>query len=214
MKQVSAQPPAGWDYRRCFFCSRMTVAIRSPDDARTTAQHLRREIASFAPELGTPEVTSILAEQMSTFGPGGLTRHMRLVGGFGIITAALALLGIVGMVNDGMARRTREIGIRSALGARPNQIVLTVTRPSLRTAAIGTAAGSAFTLLGSSRTRRIFYFGVSDSALPATLYGTGPTDLTVVLPVAAVLLLLAVAAALFSAARLVRLDPGVTLRPE
>jgi hypothetical protein len=61
---------------------------------------------------------------------------------------------------------------------------------------------------------RIFYFGVSDSALPATLYGTGPTDLTVVLPVAAVLLLLAVAAALFSAARLVRLDPGVTLRPE
>jgi len=115
-----------------------------------------------------------------------------------VLAAALAIVGLYGAVAYLVARRTREIGVRVALGAQPRHVMFLVVRHGLGIAlggiAIGLAAAAGFGAL-----------------LRSMLYGVTPTNPATHLAVALALTLVALLAAWVPARRAVRLDPARAL---
>jgi putative ABC transport system permease protein len=120
---------------------------------------------------------------------------------FAGISMLLAALGIHGVVSYGVARRTREFGLRMALGSTPGQLEKLVIRSGIRTALIGLVAGMA----GAAALA---------SALRALLYGVAPLDPAVLAGVAVVLLTVALIANYIPARRAARIDPMQALHHE
>jgi predicted permease len=113
----------------------------------------------------------------------------------------LATLGIYGLISNLVAERTRELGIRLALGSTAGKAVWTALRPGLLWVSGGVLVGTGVAL-GLERMLRSFTFGVQ-AADPVTLAGVG-----------AGLILATLLASFFPAARIVRLNPADTLRAE
>lgn len=120
---------------------------------------------------------------------------------FAGISMFLAALGIHGVVSYGVAQRTREFGLRMALGSTPAQLKSLVMLNGLKTAVVGLAAGMA----GAAALA---------SALRAVLYGVAPLDPEVMAGVAALLLTVALAANYIPARRATRIDPIEALHHE
>ena len=120
---------------------------------------------------------------------------------FAGISMLLAALGIHGVVSYGVAERTREFGLRMALGSTPGQLKALVIRNGLKTALIGLIAGMA----GAAALA---------TALRALLYGVAPLDPTVMAGVAALLLTVALIANYVPARRATRIDPMAALHHE
>ena len=127
--------------------------------------------------------------------------NMILLAVFAAIAVSLACAGIYGVISFSVSRRTREIGIRMALGARGSDIGKLVLRQGLTAAFVGIAIGSA----GALGLTRI---------LASQLYGVSPHDPLTFLVVALTLLALAAAASYLPARRAARVDPVVALRHE
>jgi predicted permease len=127
--------------------------------------------------------------------------NLVLVGVFGGTALLLALAGIYGSIAFQVARRTHEIGVRIALGARPARVICMVVGRSLLLASIGVTAGLLIAL-GASR------------LASSLLYGIAPHDPVSYVAAAAVLLLAAVAAGWLPALRAGRVDPVTALRTE
>jgi putative ABC transport system permease protein len=123
---------------------------------------------------------------------------LTLLGGFGVL---LTLVGIFSMTAYAVARRTREIGVRVAFGARPGQVVGTMLRDILWPVAIGIAAG----LAGTYYATRI----ISSFLFATTPHDPGTHVMAVGLLAAAALL-----AAWLPARRATRVDPVMALRAE
>jgi len=121
------------------------------------------------------------------------------------VAAALALLlacvGLYGIASYDAARRTNEIGIRMALGARRSDVLRLVMRQTIIVVTIGAAIGLAAALAASRLIR-------------ALLFGVTPTDPAALASAVAVLVAVAVVAAYLPARRAVRLDPTEALRYE
>ncbi|MGC9947109.1 MAG: ABC transporter permease [Bryobacteraceae bacterium] len=120
---------------------------------------------------------------------------------FAGISMLLAALGIHGVVSYGVAERTREFGIRMALGSTPGQVELLVIRNGIKTALIGLLAGMA----GAAALA---------SALRALLFGVAPLDPAVLGAVAALLMTVALVANYVPARRATRIDPMQALHQE
>jgi len=120
---------------------------------------------------------------------------------FGILAVSLAGIGVFGLVSYLVEQRTREFGIRMALGARLQDIWRTVMRESLQPTVIGLTLGSAGAL-------------ALESIVQSSVFGWKSSGITAVAIVAVGLLLVAVIAALVPAGRAARLDPARTLRAE
>jgi putative ABC transport system permease protein len=120
---------------------------------------------------------------------------------FAAISMLLAALGIHGVVSYGVAQRTREFGLRMALGSTPAQLKSLVIRNGLKSALTGLIAGMA----GAA---------ILASAMRALLYGVAPLDPTVMAAVAALLLTVAMLANYLPARRAARIDPMVALHHE
>jgi ABC-type antimicrobial peptide transport system permease subunit len=110
-------------------------------------------------------------------------------------------MGIYGVVAYSVAQRTREIGIRMALGAKETSVLRLVIREGLFVVAVGLVAGL---LIAFAVTRLIAGF----------LYGVGPTDPTTFLVVPLVLSLVSLVASYLPARRATKVDPLVALRYE
>jgi putative ABC transport system permease protein len=133
-----------------------------------------------------------------------LTRRrfsVTLLSAFGVVAAALAAIGLYGVLAFIVAQRRREIGVRMALGAQPRDVIADVMGQGLRLAAVGVVAGIVLALAGAR-------------LLNSLLFGTSPTDTLTF--VAAVTLLVAIAAlaSLVPALRASRVDPLIALRDE
>jgi len=124
-----------------------------------------------------------------------------LVGIMAALALVLAAVGIYGLIAQSVVERTREMGIRMALGASARQAVAAVAMPGIALALVGCVAGCVLAA-GAVRVLRHLVWGVSTTD-PATFAG-----------VAVGLLLVAVAASLIPALRIVRLNPAETLREE
>ena len=120
---------------------------------------------------------------------------------FAGISMLLAALGIHGVISYGVAARTREFGIRIALGSTPGQVKALVIRNGLKTAIIGLLAGMA----GAAALA---------SALRTLLYGVAPLDPAVMAAVAGLLLTVALVANYIPARRATRIDPMEALHQE
>jgi putative ABC transport system permease protein len=126
---------------------------------------------------------------------------MAVLAGFAALSLVLALLGIYGVISYSTAQRTQEIGIRVALGARPQDVIRMILRSGLALAVIGLAAGTLL-FVGASR------------AVGSLLYGIGARDPLTILGGIIVLSAIAMVASYIPARRASRVDPLVALRAE
>jgi ABC-type antimicrobial peptide transport system permease subunit len=132
----------------------------------------------------------------------GLRRaSMELLSVFGVFAALLATFGIYGVVSYVVSLRTREIGIRIALGAVPRHLTASIVAGGVRLAVIGAALGLAATVL-TTRFVASLLFGVTATD-GATLAGAVLATVGV-----------ALVASYFPARRAAHVDPAVTLRDE
>lgn len=119
----------------------------------------------------------------------------------GAIAALLATLGLYTAISYAVTQRTREIGVRVALGASAPSVVQLVLGDGIRIAAVGIAAGLGLALLGGRWVAEL-------------LFDTSPRDPTVLAAVALALLTVATAASILPARRAVRVDPTEALRTD
>ncbi len=124
-----------------------------------------------------------------------------LLGAFGLVALIIAASGIYGVMSYMVSRRTREIGIRTALGASRNAVVRLILRDGMRTVAIGTATGMVLCIaLGA--------------ALSHALYGISAGDPVMLLGAPGVLALVALIACWLPARRAARISPMTAMRDE
>ncbi len=126
---------------------------------------------------------------------------MVLLGSFAALALALAAIGVHGMLSFGVARRTREIGLRMSLGARPASVVGLILREGLGVALVGLTIGLVAAL-------------VATRVLASLLFGVTPTDPSTFVLVALFLVLVALGASFVPARRATRIDPATALRSE
>jgi putative ABC transport system permease protein len=132
----------------------------------------------------------------------GRTRSLTdIISGFGLLALALAGIGIYGVTSYSVRQRTREIGIRMALGARRGNIIALVVRQSLFFIMVGVAAG----LAGAVACARL---------ISGFLYGVQPVDPVTFVLASAVLLAIGVLASYLPARRATWVDPALALRQE
>ncbi len=127
--------------------------------------------------------------------------EMLLLGLFGAVALLLAAVGIYGVMNYAVSRRTREIGIRMSLGAKRADILRMVLVSAATQALAGAVAGIIGALLLSKLMAKM-------------LFGVQPTDLATFIAVAVVLGLAALAASAFPARKAIRIEPMIALRSE
>jgi ABC-type antimicrobial peptide transport system permease subunit len=125
----------------------------------------------------------------------------QLAGALGLFALILATVGMAGVFAYAVQQRTREVGIRMALGATPAQVVRLVLGGSSRAVVIGVVAGFAMALPASRLLRNV-------------LYGLSPLDPIAYISVALILAIAGLAASYAPARRATRVDPVTALRHE
>ena len=166
---------------------------------RFVAPLLRRLVARFDPHL--PILNQQTIEDATAFSLFPQRLAALVSGALGTVALALAMLGIYGVIAYTVAQRTREIGVRVALGATHRTILAMVLRQGLMLAGIGIAIGLATALLV---TRLLADF----------LFGVQPTDVPTFAGAAALLVSVALAASWVPARRAAASDPMISLRAE
>ncbi|GMV23013.1 MAG: ABC transporter permease [Acidimicrobiia bacterium] len=158
-----------------------------------TARRIVREV--------NPEVPVTMTTMQQAFDAtlAGRTFTLWLVGAFGIAALLLAVVGVYGLMSYVVSQRTREMGIRLALGAQPHWLVGLIVRRGLVLAAVGVVAG-----LAASR--------LSSNLLDGLLFQVTPDDMRTLAIAAMVMLSAALLATYLPARRLLRQSPARTLR--
>ena len=163
------------------------------------APAVRAEIRAVDPDAAVDAVTTMEASLGSWIGP--VRFFVRLLGALASLAVGLAALGIYGVVSYAVAQRTREIGIRMALGATARGILRLVIAYGVTLTLVGVAVGIA----GSFAITRV---------MRGILFGTSATDPVVFAAVSVLLGLVSVAACYAPARRAVRIEPIIALRQE
>ena len=175
-----------------------TAIVRTPLDPGAAAKLLRAAVAAVDPTL--PVTIETLQQRLS-----GLTARPRfnalLLAGFASVALLLAAVGIYGVTSFLVSQRTREVGVRMALGATP----AAVSRLFVLHAARWTLAGAVAGVAGSYFTTRL---------LAGLLFGVPQHDAATLVAAPALLLTAAMCAAWLPARRAARVDPVETLRQE
>jgi predicted lysophospholipase L1 biosynthesis ABC-type transport system permease subunit len=173
--------------------------VRSQLPAASLVPALRQAIQAVDPQLPLAQIRTI--EDLRGAKLESQRFMMWLVAGLGLIALVLAGVGLHGLIASSVNERTRELGIRLALGASGHQAIAAVVIPGLVLAAVGVGLG-AVAAMGTASLLRSFVWGVTPSD-PATFAG-----------VIGVLMGIALVASLLPALRVLRLDPAQTLRAE
>ena len=178
----------------------MTILLESEGDPSGLAEPLRELVASLDPDLPIYNLRSMddfYAKRVQ----GVPDMIVQTVGSLGLMGGVLALVGLYGLVAYSVSRRTREIGVRMALGARRGQVVAMVLRQGLVLAGVGVAVG----LVGSVGVSRL---------LAAIIEGVPTFELAAFWGPPLLLLAASALATLLPAWRAARVDPLRALRTE
>jgi predicted permease len=175
------------------------LVVKSQGNGAGIAAAVRREFAKADPELPLFDVKT-MSQRLAT-SVRQRRAAMAICGSFAGLALVLSALGIYGVLAYTVSQRTREFGIRIALGARAGTVVGMVMAQGLRLAAIGLALGVAGAVLLTRLMEKM-------------LYDVKPTDPAVFAIVAGVLMAVAMAAALVPSLRVARIKPASALRVE
>jgi predicted permease len=160
-------------------------------------QPVRRELAALDPALPIIETHTLAEEVDASAAPERLTAQLASL--FGLLAAALAAIGIYGLLAYAVTQRRREIGIRMALGAQPGDVGRMIGRQSLVMVTLGVAVGLAAAW-------------EAGPAIGSLLYGVKPADGIALAAAAGLVLLVSALATAIPAGRASRIEPGSALR--
>jgi putative ABC transport system permease protein len=178
----------------------MAVVLKTAVPPASIADAARREVHALDPLLPVANVRTldeVVSRSISQprFSP-------TLLSVFAAVALALAAVGIFGVLSYAVAQRTREIGIRMALGAQEATVVSLIVRHALVLAITGVFLGI------------VSAWFLSNSPMRGLLFGTSPRDIATFSAVAVILTGVALVAAFVPARRATRVDPTVALRTE
>jgi ABC-type antimicrobial peptide transport system permease subunit len=175
------------------------AAASSECEMGTVAAAVRREMRALDASLGSGDVTTIEQVRRESLLPSQV--GVGFISGFGGLALLLAAVGLYGVMSYTVAGRTREIGIRVALGARRGDVMHLVVSEGMRLAGFGMLVGGSVAM-------------VIAFALSRVLYGVRAVDLTALPAVLTLLSIVALAATWGPAWRAARVDPVEALRRE
>ncbi len=186
-------------YAQVSYGMRPSFVARTSENPAVMIPALRRAVWSMDKEA---PITDVLT--MDQVVSGSMADHRfqtMLLGSFGALGLILAMVGIYGVISYGVTQRTREIGVRMALGAQPEDVLRMVIREGMLLAGAGIAAG----ICGALALTRF---------LQSLLFEIKPTDPTTFAGVAVLLVMVALAACWIPARRAMRVEPMEALRYE
>jgi predicted permease len=196
---VEPNPEMYFHYEQGSFTPVRDLVIRTARDPLALVKAVQlaiRAVDADAPTYGARVMDDVVSDTVV------LPRLEALIlGGFGWLAVILASIGIYGVISYAVSRRSTEIGIRMALGARPGEILRKVLKGAVGLAAAGLVIGVPTVLL-------------SAGLLSPLLYNMKANDVTTLLSAAGLLIAVAILAAAFPALRASRLDPMIALRNE
>jgi putative ABC transport system permease protein len=194
----AAEPEFYEPYRQAAMAD-MILTVRAADDPLRLAPALRQAVLEIDPTQPISRVTPMAQYVSDAVGTPRLSAL--LLTAFGATALLLAAVGIYGVISFSVSRRTREIGVRIALGAAGRDVMRTVVGEAVVLASVGVAAG----IGGALALNRI---------LQRMLFGVTGTEPGVYLAVSVLLIALAALAAYVPARRATRISPSVALRCE
>jgi predicted permease len=175
----------------------VTFTVRAEQSIASVWDSVRRTVEGIDPEVGIARMRTVDAQF------DDLLRRERLLAVLGSVFGGLALLllavGLYGMLNAMVVRRTAEIGVRMALGARRSQIAWMIARETFVVIGVGAAVG----LAGHAATARL---------ISSQLFGVQPSDPAAAAGAVAALIVIAAIAVWLPARRAVRVQPSDALR--
>jgi predicted permease len=175
------------------------LIVRTSTPAEAALPALRRAVWALEPNIVFTEDVAASRVAATTMAPTQI--GAMVIGAFGVLALMLATVGLYGVVAYSVSRRTREVGIRLAIGATRGQVLRLILSQGIRLALIGVALGG----VGAS---------LAGQALESLLYGVSSTDPLAFAAAAAVLMLVALAANMVPARTAARVDPLRALRTE
>jgi putative ABC transport system permease protein len=179
--------------------SAMALVLHTGGDPGALAGDLRRTVRAIDADLPTAQVVTM--DELAVRATARQRFNLLMLGVFALVALGLASVGLYGVMSFLVTQRTREIGIRIALGGKPGDVRRMVIRESLVISVSGLLAGGAISLSLSRAVRGL-------------LFGVTATDPTTYLFISALLLLVAAIAAYGPARRATRVDPLVALRAD
>ena len=177
----------------------MQFALRTKADPASVTASARNAIYSIDPNLPIAKVATLEALLDTSMTQSRFT--MLLLGAFGTLALVLASVGTYGVISYAVAQRTREFGIRLALGAQPANVFGMILGQSIRFVLYGIFLGLGVAV-------------VITRVMASLLYGVQPTDPLTFVAVPMVLIGVALVACYFPARRAMRVDPMIALRYE
>ena len=177
----------------------MTVVMKTSVPPASLADAARAQVAAVDPNLPLSDVSTladVVAQSISQ-----QRFYLTLLTAFAAVALVLAAIGIFGVLSYAVAQRTREIGIRMALGAQGRSVITMIVRQAMILVLCGVVLGTAAALFLSE-------------TMTTMLFSITPTDPTTFVSVAGVLIGVALLAAYLPARRATRVDPIVALRTE
>jgi predicted permease len=175
----------------------MSVAMRTSGDPALILATVRREMKAIEPDV--PVYDAATMDQRLSKALSAPRAASSLVGGFAVLAMVLALAGLYGVIAYSVAQRTRELGVRMALGATRRDVISLVLRQGMTPALAGVGGGL---ILAFALTR----------TLGALLYGVAPHDAATFAFASIALLVLAALACAVPARAAARLNPVTALR--
>lgn len=182
-----------------FADSDVTLAVRTTGDAAVTAGAVRRALVGLDRTLPVGRVATM--EQVIARSTAQRRFALQLLGAFGAVALLLTVAGLYALLAGSVAERTRELGVRSALGATPRALLSLVMRDGARLTMLGLVVGLAGAAAGTRMLRSL-------------LFGVAPGDPVTLASIAALLATVALLACLVPARRAVRVSPTEALRGE
>jgi putative ABC transport system permease protein len=184
----------------------MTMMVHSSIDSRSLTSSIRQAIKSIDAEVPIYDVATMTTVVSDSFGPKRIATV--LLGFFALVALVLSTLGVYAVIAYSAAQRSREIGLRLALGAQRKSILKLMMRSGIVLAVAGLGSGTALSVL---LTR--FMLHVQYGSTPVGLfYGVSSHVPGTFMAIVVLLLLVAVAACYVPARRAMDVDPIVTLR--
>lgn len=175
----------------------MTLVVRTSISPEQLISAVRSELRRLDPLVPLADARSMQAVLSGSVADRRLS--LMLVGGFAVLALVLAIVGVYGVVSFDMTQRTREIGVRIALGAPRHSVMSLMLQRGLRVVAVGVAVGLAVAVLVTRTVAEL-------------LYEVSPRDLGVFATVAGLLVLTGATATYLPARRAARVNPIVALR--